>query len=70
MPTHFIRRATAAVLCASALFAATAARAQSEASIGLSMLPVASVVGTASVLDWLARLPAAGDAQRVEVAAP
>lgn len=46
-----LRRATAAVLCASAmLLAATPpARAQSEASIGLSMLPVASVVGTASV---------------------
>ena len=49
MPTCFIRRAAAAVLCASALLATTAARAQSEASIGLSMLPVASVVDTASV---------------------
>ena len=46
-----LRRATAAVLCASAvLMAATApAVAQSEVSVGLSMLPVASVVGTASV---------------------
>ncbi len=46
-----LRRATAAVPCASAmLLAATPpALAQSEASVGLSMLPVASVVGTASV---------------------
>ena len=46
-----LRRATAAVLCASALLLAStqAAQAQSEVSVGLSMLPVASVVGTASV---------------------
>lgn len=44
-----LRRATAAVLCASALLVAHGARAQSEVSVGLSMLPVASVVGTASV---------------------
>lgn len=48
---HHLRRATAAVLCASALLLAStqAAQAQSEVSVGLSMLPVASVVGTASV---------------------
>ena len=44
-----LRRATAAVLCASALLVAAHAQAQSEVSVGLSMLPVASVVGTASV---------------------
>ena len=46
-----LRRATAAVLCASALLLAStqAAQAQSEVSVGLSMLPVASVVGAASV---------------------
>lgn len=46
-----LRRATAAVLCASAMLLAVTppALAQSEASVGLSMLPVASVVGTASV---------------------
>ena len=38
----------AGVVCA-ALVAAAPARAQSEASAALSMLPVASVVGTASV---------------------
>ena len=43
-----LRRAIAAVLCAGALLAAPGARAQSEASVGLSLLPVASVVGTAS----------------------
>ena len=50
-PLQALRRATAAVLCASAvLMAATApAVAQSEVSVGLSMLPIASVVGTASV---------------------
>ena len=46
-----LRRASAAVLCASALLLAStqAAQAQSEVSVGLSMLPVASVVGAASV---------------------
>ncbi|QTD45875.1 hypothetical protein [Ottowia testudinis] len=44
-----LRRATAAVLCASAMLAAHHAQAQSEVSVGLSMLPVASVVGAASV---------------------
>ena len=47
-----LRRATASVLCASALLMAAVsgpAQAQSELSVGLSMLPVASVVGTASV---------------------
>ena len=46
-----LRRATASVLCASALLLAAVsgpAQAQSEASLGLSALPVASVVGTAS----------------------
>ena len=46
-----LRRASAAVLCASSLLLAStqAAQAKSEVSVGLSMLPVASVVGTASV---------------------
>ena len=47
---NHLRRTTAAVLCASALLvAAGSAQAQSEVSLGLSMLPVASVVGAASV---------------------
>ena len=47
---NHLRRTTAAVLCASALLvAAGSAQAQSEVSVGLSMLPVASVVGAASV---------------------
>ena len=47
---NHLRRTTAAVLCASAmLVAAGSAQAQSEISVGLSMLPVASVVGAASV---------------------
>lgn len=46
-----LRRATAAVLCASALlWASHSAQAQSELSVGLSLLPVASVVGTASAV--------------------
>ena len=47
-----LRRATASVLCASAVLMAVVSgpvQAQSELSVGLSMLPVASVVGTASV---------------------
>lgn len=45
-----LRRTGAALLCATvALLAASPAQAQSEASVGLSMLPLASVVGTASV---------------------
>lgn len=46
-----LRCATASVLCASALLMAAAqpAQAQSEISVGLSVLPIASVVGTASV---------------------
>ena len=47
-----LRRATASVLCASAVLMAAVsapAQAQSEVSVGLSMLPVASVVGAASV---------------------
>ena len=49
---HALRRATASVLCASAMLMAAVsgpAQAQSEVSVGLSMLPVASVVGGASV---------------------
>ncbi len=49
---HALRRATASVLCASAMLMAVVsgpAQAQSEVSVGLSMLPVASVVGAASV---------------------
>ncbi len=47
---NHLRRTTAAVLCASAmLVAAGSAQAQSEIFVGLSLLPVASVVGTASV---------------------
>nr|WP_280188077.1 hypothetical protein [Delftia sp. PS-11]KAJ8746165.1 hypothetical protein H9T68_03400 [Delftia sp. PS-11] len=46
----FSRRLSCALLMAGALWAAAApARAQSEVSAALSMLPVASVVGTASV---------------------
>lgn len=50
-PWLALRRATASVLCASAMLLASVApaEAQSEVSVGLSMLPVASVVGTASV---------------------
>ena len=47
-----LRRATASVLCASAVLMAVVSgpvQAQSELSVGLSMLPVASVVGAASV---------------------
>ena len=60
-----LRRATASVLCASALLMAATqpAQAQSEISVGLSMLPIASVVGTASVaggaVSAAAALPAA-----------
>ena len=54
-----LRRATAAVLCACALLAAHDARAQSEASVGLSMLPVALVVGGASVAGGAASAVAA-----------
>lgn len=39
-------RALLAVVCAAALLAVTPARAQSEASVALSVLPVASVVGS------------------------
>ncbi|MDO5690929.1 MAG: hypothetical protein Q4G70_00405 [Pseudomonadota bacterium] len=49
-----LRRTTAAVLCASAVLTAVTAQAQSEVSVGLSMLPVASVVGAASVADTAA----------------
>ena len=48
----------AGVVCA-ALVAATPARAQSEASAALSLLPVASVVGTASVASTAAGAVAA-----------
>ncbi len=44
-----LRRAIAAVLCASALLAGHGAQAQSEASAAVSLLPVASVVGSATV---------------------
>ena len=52
-PLPALRRATASVLCATAVLLAAVgpapAQAQSEASVGVSMLPVASVVGSASV---------------------
>lgn len=44
-----LARLALVLACGGAVFAALPARAQSEASVGLSMLPVASVVGTASV---------------------
>ncbi|WP_448255028.1 hypothetical protein [Ottowia oryzae] len=52
-PLPALRRATASVLCATAVLLAAVgpapAQAQSEASVGVSMLPVASVVGSASL---------------------
>ena len=43
------RRGVVAALCAGALLATTGAQAQSEASAAVSLLPVASVVGSAYV---------------------
>ena len=52
-PLPALRRATVSVLCATAVLLAAVgpapAQAQSEASVGVSMLPVASVVGSASL---------------------
>eukprot|EP01041_Mallomonas_annulata_P026009 gene26009-47196_t len=48
-PTRLSRALLVAGVVCAALVAAAPARAQSEASAALSMLPVASVVGTASV---------------------
>ena len=47
--TPWMRRVLAPVLLAGTLTWASAAQAQSEASVGVSMLPVASVVGSASL---------------------
>ena len=49
LPRPRALRATAAVLALGAALVALPARAQSEASLMLSMLPVASVVGAAAV---------------------
>ena len=61
-----LRRATASVLCASALLMAVTqpAQAQSEISVGLSMLPIASVVGTASVAGGAREGRSCGDCNR------
>ena len=52
-PLPALRRATVSVLCATAVLLAAVgpapAQAQSEASVGVSMLPLASVVGSASL---------------------
>ena len=52
-PLPALRRATVSVLCATAVLLAAVgpapAQAQSEVSVGVSMLPLASVVGSASL---------------------